>query len=1078
MEVIFMPLNKNLQKVLVIGSGPIIIGQAAEFDYAGTQACRAIKEEGIAVILLNSNPATIMTDVDIADAVYMEPITLESVVKILEKEQPDGIIANLGGQIGLNMALALDKAGILKEKGVPVLGMPLEAIYRAEDRELFKDTMQEIDEPIPESAIVHSIREALEFADQIGYPLIVRPAYTLGGTGGGSCGNEEELINTVNRGLKSSPIQQVLIERSVAGYKEIEFEVMRDANDNCITICSMENLDPVGIHTGDSIVAAPAQTLTDEEYQMLRSASIKIIRALKIAGGCNIQFALDPFSKKYYVIEVNPRVSRSSALASKATGYPIARVTTKIALGYNLDEIPNKVTGTTTACFEPAIDYVVLKVPRWPFDKFVFGDRKLGTQMKATGEVMAIDRSFEAAFLKSIRSLEIGLYGLLLPELQDLSDEALRERMFYADDERIFIIAEAFIRGFTIDAVWEITRIDKYFLKKLKNIIDFALELKNKTLDAENLTAAKKMGFSDSEIANLKGIREEDVRRMRREKGIVPTYKQVDTCAAEFDARTPYFYSCYEQENEADHDPAVRKVLVVGSGPIRIGQGVEFDYCSVHAVWALREAGIKAIIVNNNPETVSTDFDTSDRLYFEPLVFEDVMNILEEEEPEGVIVQFGGQTAINLAGPLYRAGVKILGSSNDSIDRAEDRERFDAMVEELGIPRPPGRSVYSVEEAVQGAATIGYPVLVRPSYVLGGRAMEIVDNIEELKQYMETAARVNKDHPVLVDKYLMGKEIEVDAVCDGQEVLIPGIMQHIERAGVHSGDSTAVFPAHDICPEIRDKVVDYTTRLALELEVRGLINIQFVEHENELYVLEVNPRSSRTIPFVSKVTGIPMVKLATEIMLGKTLKDLGYHGGLYPDQGFYAVKVPVFSFSKLQQVDINLGPEMKSTGEVMGIDYSLQSAIYKGLLAAGVEIPEAGSIVATIADKDKDEAIPLLAELAEMGFNIIATEGTARALSQKGVKVQTVKKIKEGSPNIVDLIREGKVDFVVNTLTHGRKPYSDGFQIRRAAVELNVPCLTSLDTLKVVKEVIKNGGPTGIKNEAIRSLQEYLAGAK
>jgi carbamoyl-phosphate synthase large subunit len=1078
MEVIFMPLNKNLQKVLVIGSGPIIIGQAAEFDYAGTQACRAIKEEGIAVILLNSNPATIMTDVDIADAVYMEPITLESVVKILEKEQPDGIIANLGGQIGLNMALALDKAGILKEKGVPVLGMPLEAIYRAEDRELFKDTMQEIDEPIPESAIVHSIREALEFADQIGYPLIVRPAYTLGGTGGGSCGNEEELINTVNRGLKSSPIQQVLIERSVAGYKEIEFEVMRDANDNCITICSMENLDPVGIHTGDSIVAAPAQTLTDEEYQMLRSASIKIIRALKIAGGCNIQFALDPFSKKYYVIEVNPRVSRSSALASKATGYPIARVTTKIALGYNLDEIPNKVTGTTTACFEPAIDYVVLKVPRWPFDKFVFGDRKLGTQMKATGEVMAIDRSFEAAFLKSIRSLEIGLYGLLLPELQDLSDEALRERMFYADDERIFIIAEAFIRGFTIDAVWEITRIDKYFLKKLKNIIDFALELKNKTLDAENLTAAKKMGFSDSEIANLKGIREEDVRRMRREKGIVPTYKQVDTCAAEFDARTPYFYSCYEQENEADHDPAVRKVLVVGSGPIRIGQGVEFDYCSVHAVWALREAGIKAIIVNNNPETVSTDFDTSDRLYFEPLVFEDVMNILEEEEPEGVIVQFGGQTAINLAGPLYRAGVKILGSSNDSIDRAEDRERFDAMVEELGIPRPPGRSVYSVEEAVQGAATIGYPVLVRPSYVLGGRAMEIVDNIEELKQYMETAARVNKDHPVLVDKYLMGKEIEVDAVCDGQEVLIPGIMQHIERAGVHSGDSTAVFPAHDICPEIRDKVVDYTTRLALELEVRGLINIQFVEHENELYVLEVNPRSSRTIPFVSKVTGIPMVKLATEIMLGKTLKDLGYHGGLYPDQGFYAVKVPVFSFSKLQQVDINLGPEMKSTGEVMGIDYSLQSAIYKGLLAAGVEIPEAGSIVATIADKDKEEAIPLLAELAEMGFNIIATEGTARALSQKGVKVQTVKKIKEGSPNIVDLIREGKVDFVVNTLTHGRKPYSDGFQIRRAAVELNVPCLTSLDTLKVVKEVIKNGGPTGIKNEAIRSLQEYLAGAK
>ncbi len=1070
-----MPLNKDLKKVLVIGSGPIIIGQAAEFDYAGTQACRAIKEEGIKVILLNSNPATIMTDVDIADSVYMEPITIESVVKILDKEKPDGIIANLGGQIGLNMALALDKAGILDEKGVPVLGMPLDAIYRAEDREMFKDTMQEINEPIPESVIVHSVQEAIDFANQIGYPLIVRPAYTLGGTGGGNCTDEEELLNIVNRGLKSSPIHQALIERSVAGYKEIEFEVMRDANDNCITICSMENLDPVGIHTGDSIVAAPAQTLTDEEYQMLRSASIKIIRALKIAGGCNIQFALDPFSKKYYVIEVNPRVSRSSALASKATGYPIARVTTKIAIGYYLDEIPNTVTGTTTACFEPAIDYVVLKVPRWPFDKFVFGDRKLGTQMKATGEVMAIDRSFEAAFLKSIRSLEIGLNGLLLPELQEVSDEGLRTRLQYADDERIFIIAEAFTRGFTIEEIWDITQIDKYFLKKLKNIIDFALALKDKALDGETLTAAKKMGFSDSEIATIKGIQEEDVRRFRREKGIIPTYKQVDTCAAEFDAQTPYFYSCYEQENEATHEPNQRKVLVIGSGPIRIGQGVEFDYCSVHAVWALRDAGIKAIIVNNNPETVSTDFDTSDRLYFEPLVFEDVMNILEEENPEGVIVQFGGQTAINLAGPLSRAGIRILGTSNESIDRAEDRERFDAMVENLGIPRPPGKSVYSVEEAIKAAETIGYPVLVRPSYVLGGRAMEIVDNIDEMKQYMETAARVNKEHPVLVDKYLMGKEIEVDAVCDGQEVLIPGIMQHIERAGVHSGDSTAVFPAHDICPEIRDKVVDYTTRLALELDVRGLINIQFVEHAGELYVLEVNPRSSRTIPFISKTTGIPMVKLATEIMFGKTLRDMGHQGGLYPEMGFYAVKVPVFSFNKLHQVDITLGPEMKSTGEVMGIDYSLQSAIYKGLISAGVEIPEEGNIVATIAERDKKEAIPLLSEFARMGFKITATEGTARALREQGIKVETVKKIKEGSPNIVDLIREGRVDFIVNTLTHGKKPYSDGFQIRRAAVELNVPCLTSLDTLKVVMEVLQTGSRIGSENAQIRPLQEYLA---
>ncbi len=1071
-----MPLNKNVKKVLVIGSGPIIIGQAAEFDYAGTQACRAIKEEGIKVVLLNSNPATIMTDVDIADAVYMEPITIDSVLKILDKEKPDGIIANLGGQIGLNMAMALDKAGILEEKGVPILGMPLDAIYRAEDRELFKDTMQEMNEPIPESAIVHSVQEAIDFAHQIGYPLIVRPAYTLGGTGGGNCSNEEELNKIVNRGLKSSPIHQALIERSVAGYKEIEFEVIRDANDNCITICSMENLDPVGIHTGDSIVIAPAQTLTDEEYQMLRSASIKIIRDLKIAGGCNVQFALDPFSKKYYVIEVNPRVSRSSALASKATGYPIARVTAQIAIGYTLDEIPNMVTGTTTACFEPAIDYVVLKVPRWPFDKFVFGDRQLGTQMKATGEVMAIDRSFEAAFLKSIRSLEIGLNGLLLPELREASDEGLRKRLLHADDERIFIIAEAFTRGFTIDEIWDITRIDKYFLKKLKNIIDFALALKDKALDSETLTAAKKMGFSDSEIADIKGIQEEDVRKLRQAKGIIPTYKQVDTCAAEFDAQTPYFYSCYEQENEATHDPNARKVLVIGSGPIRIGQGVEFDYCSVHAVWALREAGIKAIIVNNNPETVSTDFDISDRLYFEPLVFEDVMNILEEEKPEGVIVQFGGQTAINLAGPLCRAGIKILGTSNESIDRAEDRERFDAMVADLGIPRPPGKSVYSLKEAIKAAEIIGYPVLVRPSYVLGGRAMEIVDNIDEMQQYMETAAQVNKQHPVLVDKYLMGKEIEVDAVCDGQEVLIPGIMQHIERAGVHSGDSTAVFPAHDIDAKIRDKVVDYTTRLALELDVRGLINIQFVEHDNELYVLEVNPRSSRTIPFISKVTGIPMVKLATDIMLGKTLKDIGYHGGLYPETGYYAVKVPVFSFNKLHQVDIHLGPEMKSTGEVMGIDYSLQSAIYKGLISAGVEIPEQGNMVATIAERDKQEAIPLLAAFGRMGFKITATEGTAKTLREHDIEVETVKKIKEGSPNIVDLIREGRVDFIVNTLTHGKRPYSDGFQIRRAAVELNVPCLTSLDTLKVVMEVLQNGSRASSANTQIRSLQEYLAG--
>jgi carbamoyl-phosphate synthase large subunit len=1070
-----MPIKEGLKKILVIGSGPIIIGQAAEFDYAGTQACRALKEEGIKVVLLNSNPATIMTDTHIADHVYIEPITIDTVSKILEKEKPDGIIATLGGQVGLNMALSLDREGILEKFGVPLLGTPLEAIARAEDRELFKQTMEEIGEPVAESVIVTSVEAAVDFANQIGYPLIVRPAYTMGGSGGGNTRDEEELRNQVTKGLKVSPISQALIERSVAGYKEIEFEVMRDNNDNCIIICSMENVDPVGIHTGDSIVVAPAQTLTDEEFQMLRAASIKIIRALKIAGGCNIQFALDPFSKKYYVIEVNPRVSRSSALASKATGYPIAKVTTKIAIGFNLDEIPNAVTGKTTACFEPAIDYVVLKMPRWPFDKFVFGDRQLGTQMKATGEVMAIDRSFEAAFLKSIRCLELGINGLRLPELLHLGNEELRDRLIHADDERIFIVAEAFSRGMSINDIWEITQIDKYFLKKIKNIIDFSQRLVVEELDEELLREAKKMGFADIEIASLQGgVEEVHIHRLRQDKGVIPTYKLVDTCAAEFDAETPYFYSCYEEENEATHDPKARKVLVIGSGPIRIGQGVEFDYCSVHCVWALQEAGIKAIIVNNNPETVSTDFDTSDRLYFEPLVFEDVMNIIEEEKPEGVIVQFGGQTAINLAHPLNNVGVRILGTSNDSIDRAEDRDRFDALVEEIGIPRPPGKSVFTVVDAVKAADRVGYPVLVRPSYVLGGRAMEIVYNQEELEQYMATAAKVNREHPVLVDKYLLGKEIEVDAVADGKDVLIPGIMQHIERAGVHSGDSMAVFPAYDITPEIEAKVIDYTSRLALALKVKGMINIQFVEFQNELYVIEVNPRSSRTVPFLSKITGIPLVKLATEVVLGRTLEQLGYTGGLQPKPDFYAVKVPVFSFNKLEQVDITLGPEMKSTGEVMGIDRSLKTALYKGLIAAGMEIPRQGTIVATIADKDKEEALPILKGFVDLGFKLIATEGTAQALVAAGIEVETVKKIKEGSPNIVDLLRAGKVDFIVNTLTHGRRQFSDGFQIRRVAVELNVPCLTSLDTLKVMQEVIEEG--ENIKDMQCNSLQEYVNG--
>lgn len=1067
-----MPLVKGLKKVMVIGSGPIIIGQAAEFDYAGTQACQALKEEGIEVVLINSNPATIMTDANIADQVYIEPINLDTVTKVLEKEKPDGIIATLGGQVGLNMALSLEKAGILKKTGIPLLGTPLEAIARAEDRELFKQTMEEIGEPVPESAIVHTVQEAISFADEIGYPVIVRPAYTLGGTGGGNAHNEEELRNIVNKGLINSPIHQVLIERSVAGYKEIEFEVMRDANDNCIIICSMENFDPVGIHTGDSIVVAPAQTLTAEEYQMLYNSCIRMIRKLQIAGGCNVQYALDPFSKKYYVIEVNPRVSRSSALASKATGYPIARITTKIAIGYTLDEIPNAITGKTTACFEPAIDYVVLKVPRWPFDKFVLGDRRLGTQMKATGEVMAIDRTFEAAFLKSIRCLEIGITGMNLPDFKDLEDGELRSRLKNADDERIFIIAEAFNRGMSVQDIWEITHIDKFFLEKIKNIIEFSQRLKKQRLDEHLLRAAKKMGFSDQEIAQLQGVTEKYIRNLRKEFKILPTYKLVDTCAGEFDAHTPYYYSSYEEENEVVHDSQYRKIMVIGSGPIRIGQGVEFDYCSVHCVWALREAGIKAIIVNNNPETVSTDFDTSDRLYFEPLVFEDVMNIVEEEQPEGVIVQFGGQTAINLAQSLSEAGVKILGTSNDSIDRAEDRERFDALLEEVNIPRPAGKSVFSVEDAVIAAQKIGYPVLVRPSYVLGGRAMEIVYNETELKEYMATAVKVNKEHPVLVDKYLLGKEIEVDAISDGIDVVIPGIMQHIERAGVHSGDSMAVFPAHDLCNEIKNKVIDYTQKLALALNVKGVINIQFVEYQNELYVLEVNPRSSRTIPFISKVTGIPMVKVATEIMLGKKLSDMGYKNGLQPEADFFAVKVPVFSFNKLTRVDINLGPEMKSTGEVLGMDKSLKTALYKGLLAAGLQIPRHGNIIATVADKDKVEAGPILKGFAELGFNIIATEGTAHMLEGIGINVDTVMKIKEGSPNIVDIIREGKADLVVNTITHGRKPFTDGFIIRRAAVELNVPCLTSLDTLKAILDVIQEGD--NIANREVKSLQQFI----
>lgn len=1066
-----MPLKTDLKKVMVIGSGPIIIGQAAEFDYAGTQACQALREEGLEVVLVNSNPATIMTDASMAHRVYIEPLTPEFVAKIIRQEKPDGLLPTLGGQVGLNIALKLAEMGILEQEGVRLLGTPLKAIQKAEDREMFKKMMEEIGEPVPESAIVSSIEAAVDFAERLGYPVIVRPAYTLGGTGGGVAHDSRELKEIAVRGLKYSLIKQILVERSVAGWKEIEYEVIRDSGDNCITVCSMENIDPVGIHTGDSIVVAPAQTLTDREYQMLRTASRKIIRALGIEGGCNVQFALDPLSFQYYVIEVNPRVSRSSALASKATGYPIAKVATKIAIGFTLDEIKNAVTQKTSACFEPTIDYVVLKIPRWPFDKFSLADRLLGTQMKATGEVMAIDRTFEAALLKAVRSLELGLTGLTLDVFKELDNEQLKKKMAEADDERLFVIAEGFWRGFTPEEISVITRIDLFFLEKIKHIVNLEKELTAGKLTSQLLWRAKRTGFSDSGIARLAGLKENRVQEMREAQGIVPVFKMVDTCAAEFEAVTPYFYSCYEEENEALPED-VRKIVVLGSGPIRIGQGIEFDYCSVHSVWALREEGIESIIINNNPETVSTDFDTSDRLYFEPLIPEDVLNILKREKPEGVIVQFGGQTAINLAEPLARAGIPILGTSVDDIDRAEDRDRFDQVLLKMGIPKPPGRTATSVEGALDIAREIGYPVLVRPSYVLGGRAMEIVYRDQDLLGYMTSAVQVSNQHPVLVDKYVMGREVEVDAICDGEEVLIPGIMEHIERAGVHSGDSIAVYPSHSLPPYVIDQIVDYTTRLSLELRVKGLINIQFVVHDNQVYVLEVNPRSSRTVPYLSKITGIPMVKIATRAILGQSLKEQGYRPGLYDAPPYVTVKVPVFSFAKLLQVDTSLGPEMKSTGEVMGVEQNFAKALFKGMVAAGTDVPTSGNVLATIADKDKNEAVPLLRIFQELGFHLMATSGTAAWLKKAGLEVERVNKLDEGVPNIVNLIRENKIHFVVNTLTKGKNPERDGFKIRRAAAELGIPCITSLDTVRVLLHVLRSLS----KGEDFQMvpLQEYV----
>ena len=1066
-------------KVLIIGSGPIVIGQAAEFDYAGTQACKAMREEGVTSVLVNSNPATIMTDEDIADVVYIEPLTVEVVTRIIERERPDGLLPTLGGQTGLNLAVSLADAGVLDKYNVKCLGTPIQTIRNAEDRELFKQLLIKIGQPVPPSFTVNTLEEAKKAAQEIGLPVVIRPAYTLGGTGGGFAHTWKELETIAAGGLAASPIHQVLIEQSVTGWKEIEYEVMRDAADNCITVCNMENLDPMGVHTGDSIVVAPSQTLTNKEYQMLRTASLEIIRALGVEGGCNVQFALDPRSQQYYVIEVNPRVSRSSALASKATGYPIARVASKIAVGKRLDEIPNAVTDKTMASFEPALDYVVVKIPRWPFDKFATGDRVTGMQMKATGEVMAIDRTFEAALQKAVRSLEFGKRSLLWEDPQWEHDADIEKYPLWPNDLRLWALMAALRRGSLPEELSAQTRIDLWFLDKLQNIIDMERELLSQTLTPELLRRAKRLGFSDEQIGTLADRLPEQVRQLRHDWNIRPVYKMVDTCAAEFDAATPYFYSTYEQENEAlsEHRD---KAVVIGSGPIRIGQGIEFDYCSVHSARALQEAGYQSIMINSNPETVSTDFDTSDRLYFEALDEESVRDILENEgNGNGAtpsIVQFGGQTAVNLANPLARAGMPLLGSSAEAIDLAEDRRRFENFLSDLGIPQPPGAGVTSVEEAVTVAGLIGYPVLVRPSYVLGGRAMEIAHNAAELSRYVGFAMELDTGHPVLIDKYLEGKEVEVDAIGDGETVLIPGIMEHIERAGVHSGDSMAVYPGLNLTRQEVNTVIDYTVRIGLSLKIKGLMNIQYVTVPrreglgSSVYVLEVNPRSSRTVPFLSKVTGVPMVKVATRVMLGVSLKKQGYKTGLWPEQPLTGIKAPVFSMSKLIGVDTYLGPEMKSTGEVMGIDVNFNAALAKALLAVGMMLPPQGAILLSIADRDKPEALPAIRKLSELGYALYATEGTAGMLEAAGLSVTRItKKLSEGHPNVVDVIRDGTVKGVVNTITGGEASLRDGFHIRRAAAEKQVPCFTSLDTVRAAVEALSSPNQTYL----VQPLPEY-----
>lgn len=1051
-----MPKRTDIKKIMVIGSGPIIIGQAAEFDYAGTQACLALREEGYEVVLVNSNPATIMTDKDIADKVYIEPITLEFVSRILRKELPDAIVPTLGGQTGLNMAMELAASGILDELEIELLGTKLSAIDQAEDRDLFRQLMHDLNEPVPESDIVHTVEEAVAFSEKIGFPLIVRPAFTLGGTGGGICNNLKELKEIVTNGLKLSPATQCLVEMSIAGYKEIEYEVMRDSADNAMVVCNMENIDPVGIHTGDSIVVAPSQTLSDYEYQLLRDSSLKIIRALGIEGGCNVQLALDPNSFSYYIIEVNPRVSRSSALASKATGYPIAKLAAKIAVGLTLDEMKNPVTGTTYAQFEPALDYVVAKIPRWPFDKFEHGERKLGTQMKATGEVMSIGRNIEEALLKAVRSLEIGTIHIETPEANAVSDEDLVGKIINAQDDRLFYLIEGIRRGYSIQDLAELTKIDLFFLDKLLHIVEIEQDLKDHPYDLTSLENAKKNGFSDVAVAKFWETDALRIREIRKENGLVPVYKMVDTCAGEFESKTPYFYSTYEQENESIVSKK-ESVLVLGSGPIRIGQGVEFDYATVHSVKAIQKCGYEAIIINSNPETVSTDFSISDKLYFEPLTLEDVMHVIDLEQPKGVIVQFGGQTAINLAEPLTKLGVPILGTTVEDLDRAENRDLFEQALKSIDIPQPLGDTARSEAEAVTIANRIGYPVLVRPSYVLGGRAMEIVENQKDLENYMRNAVKASPEHPVLVDRYLLGKECEVDAISDGTDVLIPGIMEHIERAGVHSGDSMAVYPPQNLSQKIQDTIADYTKRLALGLNCIGMMNVQFVIFEEQVYVIEVNPRASRTAPFLSKVTGIPMAQVATNVILGKSLKEQGYKDGLYPESTKVHVKAPVFSFAKLLSVDTNLGPEMKSTGEVMGTDSTLEKALYKAFEGSNMHLADHGTALFTIADEDKVESGELAKRFLAIGYQLVATSGTAKYLKQEGILVKEINKITEDEElTVLDVIREGKVQVVVNTMGRDKEVQSDGFQIRREAVEQGVPLFTSLDTTSAILKVLES----------------------